>query len=521
MFKKLLSCAALFLALAGIVGAAEPGKNETLHFAVSKNVGPLNPHLYSPNEMFAQDMVYEGLVKFGEQGEILPWLASSWSISDDGKSYKFKLREDVVFSNGEKFNAAAVKANFDAILANRKRHAWLELANIIADYKVLGEFEFELTLANAYEPTLRELSLIRPFRFIAPGAMMDGDTKDGIKAPVGTGVWKLTQSKQGVSDTFEANEKHYDAKPQIKKIIAKVIPEPNTKVIALKSGEVDLIYGGEQIPLDSFNELKKEFGSATSKPLFTLVIALNSNKFPTDSLNVRKALNLAIDKNLIMEKIFFATQQGADFLFDRSLQNTDISAAPYKFDLTAANELLELDGWKMGADKIRYKNGKRLEVELVYIGGNAVHKAIGEVLQAYFKKIGVALNLKADESTIFYKKQKTGDFNGIFNSTWGAPYDPQAFLASMRLPSHADYQAQLGLKDKKEIDEKISKILSSLDANERRTLTLEVLGRFHDEAVYIPITFETNKAVWTRELHGVSMGNIQYHIPFERMSLQR
>ena len=72
MFKKLLSCAALLLALAGIVGAAEPSKNETLRFAVSKNVGPLNPHLYSPNEMFAQDMVYEGLVKFGENGEILP-----------------------------------------------------------------------------------------------------------------------------------------------------------------------------------------------------------------------------------------------------------------------------------------------------------------------------------------------------------------------------------------------------------------------------------------------------------------
>ncbi|WP_038175161.1 ABC transporter substrate-binding protein, partial [Treponema pedis] len=78
-------------------------------------------------------------------------------------------------------------------------------------------------------PTLRELSLIRPFRFIAPSAMMNGSTKDGIKAPIGTGPWKLVDTKQGISDTFEVNEKYWGKKPSIKKVVAKIIPEPNTK----------------------------------------------------------------------------------------------------------------------------------------------------------------------------------------------------------------------------------------------------------------------------------------------------
>lgn len=515
MLKKIVVIFAALFCTLGI--SAQDG---TVNFAVSKNAGVLNPHLYSPNEMFAQDMLYESLVCYENNGTVQPCLAKSWTISSDGTSYRFVLRDDVVFSNGEQFNAAAAKADFDAVLQNRKRHEWLELANILIGCKVLGPYEIELTIKNAYEPTLRELSLIRPFRFIAPSAMINGSTKDGIKAPIGTGPYKLTDTKQGISDTFEANERYWNKKPSIKKIVAKVIPEPNTKVIALKTGQVDLIYGEAQIPLDSFNSLKKEFNSMISEPLFTLVLALNSTKFPTDDVAVRKALNMAVSKDLIVKKIFFDTGKRADFLFNRSLENTDIAGNPYEFNIKKANELLDKAGYKTGKNKIRYKDGKKLEITLVYIGSEASHKAIGEVLRSDFAKIGIELTLKADESTIFYKKQKTGDFGAIFNSTWGAPYDPQALMSSMRLPSHADYQAQLGLSDKAEIDEKIGKILSSLDPAERRKLTHEVLTRLHEEAVYIPIIYDTNKVLWSNKLTGVKTHIIKQRVPFAEMRLR-
>ena len=154
---------------------------------------------------------------------------------------------------------------------------------------------------------------------------------------------------------------------------------------------------------------------------------------------VRKALNLSVSKELIAEKIFYNTAKKADFLFDSSVENASISANAYEFDIKKANEIFDAAGYVRGKDGVRVKEGKPLAIELVYIGSNAAHKAIGEVLRSNFAKVGVALNLKADESTIFYKKQKTGDFGAIFNFIWGAPYDPQAFLASMRLPLHADY----------------------------------------------------------------------------------
>ena len=108
-----------------LTAASASAKPEILTYSWPGNVGPLNPHLYSPNQMFAQAMVYEPLVRYMGKGKVAPWLAESWDISSDQLTYTFHLRKNVVFSDGTPFDARAVKLNFDAILANAERHAWL------------------------------------------------------------------------------------------------------------------------------------------------------------------------------------------------------------------------------------------------------------------------------------------------------------------------------------------------------------------------------------------------------------
>ncbi|WP_104751047.1 nickel ABC transporter substrate-binding protein [Helicobacter salomonis] len=489
----------------------------TLNFATSNNVGPLNPHLYSPNEMFAQAMVYEALTKYDEQGNIHPHLATSWKIENKGKRYVFKLREGVYFSDGTKFDAQAVKANFDAILNNLDRHTWLELSNVLVNCEVIDPSTIALNLKHPYEPTLRELSLIRPFRFISPKALLNGQSKDGIKQAVGTGPFKLESSQLGVSDTFVKNDKYWGEKAHYDKIVGKVIPNPNTKVIALKSGQIDLIYASEQIPLDVISDLKKNFNVSLSKPINTLVVALNSKKFPTSDLSVRKALNMALNKELITKNVFFDTQKPAGFLFSKDLPHCDIDSKAYDFNLKAANALLQKDGWVLHKDGYRYKHGKKLSLDFVYEGHNAAFKSVAEIAQASFKKLGVAVELKATESSMFYKKQKSGDFHLVFNRTWGLPYDPEMFLASMRTPSHADYQAQSGLAIKPKIDAQISKMLTTFDSKEKDALIKSVLKSLHEQAVYIPISYETNIAISNKKVGGVRALNLSNIIPFEQM----
>ncbi|MCQ4823145.1 ABC transporter substrate-binding protein, partial [Eubacterium callanderi] len=92
-----------------------------------------------------------------EGGEVKPALAESWDISDDGLTYTFHLRKGVTFTDGEPFNAQAVKQNFDAIISNKERHAWLDMVYEIADTVVVDDNTFKLVLAHPYYPTLVEL----------------------------------------------------------------------------------------------------------------------------------------------------------------------------------------------------------------------------------------------------------------------------------------------------------------------------------------------------------------------------
>ena len=146
------SLSALLLACTTFFAQASSPQELTTAWPV--NAGPLNPHLYTPNQMFGQSMVYEPLVKYQQDGSVKPWLASSWSHSADGKVWLFTLRNDVQFSNGEPFNAQAAVANFQAVLANRQRHAWLELTNQITDVRALSDTQLQITLKSAYSPFL-------------------------------------------------------------------------------------------------------------------------------------------------------------------------------------------------------------------------------------------------------------------------------------------------------------------------------------------------------------------------------
>lgn len=113
---------------------------------------------------------------------------------------------------------------------------------------------------------------------------------------------------------------------------------------------------------------------------------------------------------------------------------------------------------------------------------------------------------------------KNGAFDMVFNICWGTPYDPQSSLAAMRQRVYGDYAAQLGLPDKAQIDAHITEILTSTDEAKRRELYAYVLRHLHDDAVYIPITYETNKALFRKTVANVGFLSNQYEVPFANMT---
>lgn len=505
---------------AAMAGTATDANPLRLDFSWPANVGPLNPHLYTPNQMFAQAMVYEPLVRYQHDGTITPWLARSWTLSEDGRIYRFTLRDDVYFSNGEPFDAAAVVANMRAVLANRDQHSWLEMVNQIESVEQSDIHVVTLTLAKPYPPLLQELALPRPFRFVAPSQFVDGGTRSGIKAPVGTGPWQLRETRQGEHDLFARNDRYWNSKPVYDQIMVKVIPDANSRIIAFETGEIDLIFGRDgAIPPDSVERLRKS-GTATmalSQPQETRLIALNSKTGPTRDEAVRRAINHAIDKDVIISALLHGTEARADSLFAPNVPYADLGLEPYAFDTARAGQLLDQAGWAMGPDGLRVRNGENLASNIVFVGTDAVSRSIAEVVQSFLARIGIATELIGEEESSVNARERDGRFGMIFHRTWGPPYDPHALLSSMRAPSHSDYQAQSGLPDKAAIDASISQALLTGDEAERRNLYRKVLTRLHEAAVYVPLTHIRAIAISRPEMAEIPFGAIASEIPFDLM----
>lgn len=534
MFKQIIKnlsfvCFALLMGINGYASSLNISKND-LVFANYRDIRDLNPHLYA-GELFAQNLIFESLLKIENDGSFTPWLATHYHVSEDGKTYTFTLRDDVYFTDNTKFDAVSAKANFDALLDNVQRHGWLESVRLMKQYKDSTKKDpieakgnkLIIHLAQSYYPFLTEISMTRPFRFLSPKAFIDGTTKNGVSAIVGTGAYVLKKNAIDQYSVFEANEKYWGKKPKIKRIIAKVIPEKQTRTLALRNGEVDLIYGGNMVDAETFEEFKrlKNYKTAMSKPLATRMLLMNTTKKALKDLRVRQAIMHATDKEKISKGLFSSIESPADTLLSPNVPYANVGLKPYEFSFDKANKLLDEAGWKKVDGKAyRQKNSKTLEIVLNYDTNKATDKSVAEFLQSEYKKVGIKLKLLGEEEQAYRDRMKANKFDFTFNISWGTPYDPQSFIGSMRNPVYGDYFAQEGLKNKKELDQNILDALESTDEVKRQAHYKYVLETLHNQAVYLPLTYQRNLAVFNKKVKNVDFNPSQFEIPMEKMEIQ-
>ncbi|WP_294354222.1 nickel ABC transporter substrate-binding protein [uncultured Clostridium sp.] len=533
--KKIIKVLSAFIAASmlltgcGSVGKGSKDTKSQLVYANFRDLRDLNPHLYG-GEMFAQNMIFESLVKIEDDGSFSPWLAESWTISEDGRTYVFKLREDVSFTDGEKFNAQSAKANFDAIMDNADRHTWLESVRLMQEVdknggkscEITGEYELTLRLSEAYYPFLVELGVVRPFRFISPKCFIDGTTKNGVSSIIGTGSYYLAENHVDEYSVFKVNENYWGEKPEIEEIVAKVIPDNQTRVMALENGEIDLLFGTDMIDSETFLKFKEKEGFETllSDPVSTRMMIINTTDEILNDVNVRKAIQHATDRQSISKNIFSGIESQADTVLSPTVPYADIGLQPYEYNLEKAKELLTQAGWlEVEGKSYREKNGKELSFKLNYCSDNVTEKTIAEFYQSELDKIGIKLDISGEEEQAARDRMKSGDFDIIFNISWGAPYDPQSFLAGMRMPVYGDYAAQQGLKEKAEIDENILNALKSTDETSRQEYYTYILSTLHNEAVYIPITYERNRAIYSDKIDNVTFDISRFEVPMDKMKL--
>lgn len=526
----ILSCAfiALFVVLGGCKGSNNAeletkDERKELIYATAVDINDMNPHVYIGSTS-AQGMVYESLIENTEDG-IKPLLAESWEVSDDGKVYTFHLRKDVKFHDGEPFNAEAVKLNIDAVQDNPSAHSWIKLSTKIKSIKIIDEYTVAINLSEPYYPALLELSMTRPYVFISPKNFNNGRTKDGVNGYNGTGPYKLMEHKIDQYAVFEANENYWGKTPEVKKITAKVLPAGETTFLALKKGEVNFIFtddrGANSIDIEAMNQLVEsgEYQLVRSKAMNTNMLVANSSKIdsPVQETAIREALWYSIDRETISDQILKGSEKSARSLFSSNVNYANIDLKERGYDLEQAEKLLDEAGWRLeNRDEIRRKAGRPLIMKLYYDVNSPSQKTQMEFIQGNAKKVGIGLELIGEQSSSIANRRSTGDYDLLFNNTWGLAYDPQTTIAAFTSQSSFLYTTK-GIAEADKLYQKIDQVMKTMDEEVRQSLYTDILKIVHDEAVFIPITNGVVTIVAPKNLQGISFKQSQYVLPFERM----
>ncbi|PMC34306.1 nickel ABC transporter, nickel/metallophore periplasmic binding protein [Bacillus sp. UMB0899] len=508
-----------------VKGSGEKSEKNALTFAWSRDIGEMNPHVYNPSQLFAQSMVYEPLVSYQEGGELKPHLAESWDISKDGKEYIFHLRENVKFSDGSSFNAEVVKKNFDTILNYLDMHSWLGFLSKIDQTEVMDEYTFKLTLKEPYYPTIQELAVVRPVRFLGEaGFPEDGDTSKGVVDPVGTGPWVLEEYKTDEFAVFKRNENYWGELPKEEKITVKIIPDAETRVLALEKGEIDLIYGEGSISLDAFKQLEStgDYESSISEPVATRQLVINSKKENLSDEKVRHALHYAFNKEALVEGVTAGYEEKADYILPTNLPYTkDVDVSVINYDVEKAKSLLDEAGWTLSkGETVREKDGQLLEIELMYDSADTIQKTMAEVLQSEWAAIGVKLNIVGVELTEQVQRFKDNKFDINFFSNYGAPYDPHTFLNIVASVGFGFNEAISAYPNKDELLKQIAQVPQTTDEEKRQQLYTSILLSIQNQGAVIPVSYIKKTAIYQKDLKNFTFPANRDEHPFTGIEIE-
>ncbi len=474
----------LVLPLAYASAAPAPQHGGTLAYALRDEPDRLDPNLSGlrPSQIVFFQIFDPLIVRDKKDKKFKPWLATSWSVSADGKVYTFKLRSGVKFHDATAFDAAAVKFNFDRTHDPKLASRCGGCAVGFYDHaEVVDAQTVKIYLKQPWAPFLDAASLY--YRMVSPAAVQQYGDQDFGRHPVGTGPFKFVEWIPNDHITLERYDAYNWPAPILKhtgsayvdRLIFRMIPEDGTRVAALETGEVQVI---DNAPAQDFDRLTK---NPRFQPLVGLVpgvpfdFAMNVTVSPTNELDVRQALSWGLDRPTIVKTVFGPFQRYGAFqpaygLLTPYTYAFDPGADLYKYDPAKSKALLDSAGWKPGPDGIRVKGGKRLVVPI----GSWEH-GVPEVMQGQLKQIGVEVKLYIATGTAIQTVNENQRKSVTLLSPLPAPRsDPDIISALLHSRNVGGGGFNFSFVNDKELDRLLDRQAIEVDETKRAQILAEV-----------------------------------------------
>ena len=421
----------------------------------------------------------------------IPYLAKSWTVSPDGKTYTFKLRDDVSFCSGKKFTAEDVVYSFKRLKSPEIKGPFAWRAGDIKELRAPDPYTVEYELVEPFSELLLQLTMFT--NVIHNKESVEALGKDyGIKGADGTGPWCFeswqprTQIALKRHDAYKWGPSMYANKGPVKfeKLIIKIVPEDSSRVAAMMAGQFDITH---QFPAQFIAQAKVApmLQVQEAKPNFQLLyFGFKTTRPMVADRRVREAMSIAINRAELAKGILLGNADPAFTFVDPDALDFDPKTKDIvKEDLERAKKLLDEAGWKPGADGVREKDGLKLQPKVYFTqAGNTPR--IAEAIQGYLRRIGVQWQLQPWDSTIAAAKMAEQDYE-IWSVT--VPYLSAGDLMNIYFNSkNIPTPNRMNWKDA-ETDEWLHLGRSALTESDRARYYAMVQQKVTREHLWIPV----------------------------------
>lgn len=377
------------VACGGKTEKKESPNGNTVVIAQGAKPKSLDPHMYNEIPGLAVSrQFYNTLFNREKDGSITPELAESYEYKSDTE-LDIVLKKGVKFHDGSELTADDVVYSFEVM--KEKPGASIMIAEIDKVEKT-GDYTVKMILKNPSAPLL--FNLAHPITSIVNKKYAQAN--DLATAPMGTGPYKLKSYGDGEKIEMEAFKEYFAGAPKVDGIVFRAIPEDTSRLAALETGEVDIIYGMPAISAQTI-EANENLNLISQPTTSTEYITLNTEKAPFDNKEFRLALNYAIDKQSIVDSIYLGRAKVAKSIVNPSVFGYYEDIEGFEFNIEKAKELIA-------------KSGVENKDFSLYVNDNPVRLQVAQIIQANLREVGIEMKIETLEWGTYLSKTGEGDF---------------------------------------------------------------------------------------------------------------
>jgi peptide/nickel transport system substrate-binding protein len=444
------------------------------------------------------EMMYDRLVNLDDKVVLQPMLATEWKVSEDGKVWTFKLRNDAKFWDGTPLTAKDVKYTVERMQLpdyNIGNTQYLNSQFLFDKAVVVDDNTIEIHTKSPVPALLYTIEEIN----ILPEHIYSKLTPEeaGSKTIMGSGPFKFVNFTKDDLVTLERNDDYWGPKAQFKTLVYRAIPEPSTRIAELETGGVDVIQGIPMAQADAVNGMANARVEAVSNGCRQYLGFNFANPWYQDK-NVRLAINHAIDWESINQAFFKGSAPRMVVHVNKPWLNESLKA--YDFDLAKVDELLTASGFKKGADGIYEKDGKKLAPSImVYYAQTSERYEVLLSLVDQMKKAGIAAEPYYLESSAAFEKLDKRQIDDMFFIGSCTSYEGQGDISDLEKDSGSNY----GRWENADFEAMFTDLLKEFDLNKRHEILDKMQVLLYEEAPMVPLWIRVD--VW-----GISK-NVDWH----------